>query len=379
MVTLRKRVRDAGGRIEYATQPYLNSSDSAAEMMFANLAIMAGEESKTKRERIRIGLEIAAANGAAVTSPVYGYEMAGSKRNRQWVVNEVKAAFVAEVFKRINDGESERAVATWLNSQVTGHGTWHSGDIGKMIKNEAYAGKFRTTVDGKEYVYHCPVVVRPAEWLAANRALSNSPERRWSKRATAMLAHVAYCASCGHSMYQAVVPRGDKRYRYYLCQKTSGGCGIRVNADKADEIAAKILGDTTAKVTVRQQVDYTLLDDRIAEIGREFSLEMGKGEDADFQRASKLRAEKKHLEAERALKPDTAWVKTSETYGDMWKLLDDSDRNPWLVRYGVKVWLAKDPAALAERYEANAQRLGTDSAREMVAYGNVYVDWSHQS
>jgi hypothetical protein len=146
---------------------------------------------------------------------------------------------------------------------------------------------------------------------------------------------------------------------------------VRINSDQANASTVDLLATVKDLVKDRKRVDNTELDDRIAEAGREFTLEMAKGEDADFERAGELCAVKKALEAERAAMPETARVETTQTYGEMWRGLGNSERNPWLVKYGVKVKLAKDVQSTDEGIEGH-----TGSGQAI--HGGVSVDWSHE-
>src|SRR5260370_2438312 len=113
-----EEVRQAGGRLEFSEQPFLNASGPGSDVMLANLASMAGEESRIKSQRTVEGQAKALANGGGTPSVPWGDKLTGAKRNKKVIPTADGRKGGPEIFQRIADGHSPAAVPGWLSSDA---------------------------------------------------------------------------------------------------------------------------------------------------------------------------------------------------------------------------------------------------------------------
>lgn len=356
-------VREAGGRIEFVTETYLNVDGPAADLMLANMATMAREESKTKSDRVRIGRDAARANGGAVSGAPWGYRVTGPKRGKQFTPTVQGRRYVPEIFRRIADGESLADAVRWLDSErITwthkGERTarkWYPRTIGLMIRNPAYKG---TVVNGEGLVVHCcEPLVDAALWKRTNDALdSDTRRRRGPNQVKALLSGVAVCGECGSPLYRT----GDspRRWtRYYRCQASHGVAVPLPDLDRwvSDRMAAH--GGFMLRETVipgkTYQSEIEAAEWELRELGRQ-----GLDEDAEDARRTELRAERRRLKSLPAEPPKVETEVLPVTVGDLWEMLSQQQRREFLLAAGITV------KAVRGRYELDGDPtvLGTSGA-----------------
>lgn len=339
------QVADAGGRIEFVTETYLNDLNAAGEMMLANMAIMAREESRTKSDRIQSGLNAARTNGAATNRPPWGLRSTGPKRGKTFVPTALGRKWVPEVFQRVAAGQSITEVARFLTASRVGDKHWYPSTVATMLRNPAYRG---TVVSGGEITHRCEALVDAALWQRANVA-AGSPERykRGPGQPRAMLAGVARCGECGGTVYRTAASRG-RQTRYYRCVKAHG---LMVPTARVEAAVNHGLGDWLglSRVTRDVLVPGQNWDKEIEDVKFELRHLDPDAEDYDDLHA-KLRAELASLKARPSVPDRWETEETGQTYASEWAELPEDRRAQWLKKNRFLVLLHRDRVAIHRDY-----------------------------
>lgn len=385
-------VRQAGGRIEFVTETYLNATGPAADLMTANMAVMAEQESKTKSDRVKARHGELRDKGSVIGRSSWGLVVTGPKGDKALVPTETGRRYAPQVFARIVKGESLGQVARWLDSayyQARGPvlgigvmpaqlvkldpeedgparlspcpagGSWWPRTVGTLVRNPVYAG-FRCAQDPKTRKYgatlaRCEALVDMATFKRAGLALDArakrgpiDPERR------AMLAGVLFCPRCGGDspMYRLPTRGGTVYYRCTGRGPDRKGCGNMIPLNKTDAMVQEIAEATFAwrKVTV---VTFIPGHDHAAELEEiKFRIkQLGTLDLADSEydrRLAELRAERDRV-AELPSVPDrTEETETGQTYADLWAGLEPSQRGAWLKAQGFRVEATRERLRLSQ-------------------------------
>jgi DNA invertase Pin-like site-specific DNA recombinase len=348
MIPLINAVREAGGRIEFVTQPHLNDlSTMAGRISLAVMSEIAHAESVTKKERVRMGRDRIRAEGGFTGRAVWGYQITGPKYAKTIVPSDEGRRLVPEVYDRVIKGESLATVARWLEAETRRE--WWPRTIGTMIRNPVYRG-MQHDGDGR-VIFRCEALVNAATWKRAGEALDARPKRGHTDPANrAMLAGVLSCPSCDDSpMYRVMTGRGASRTAYYRCtgrgaDRRSCGNMVRAGAVDAavDEIIARdfglpvmahtIIPGNEAEVTARlEEIRY-----EIAQLG---SADL---DDEEYdQRLAGLRAERDRIKATEIVPDRVELSDTGKVYSEQWASTPVPGRGPWLARHGFAVAASK--------------------------------------
>jgi DNA invertase Pin-like site-specific DNA recombinase len=290
-------VQDAGGRVEFTEYPELNGDSQEAQRAWADFADDARRESEKRIRRISSGNRRTVDNGAAIRKPKYGYALVGSKRAKEWTVDEPKAAVVRGMYERAVSGAALGTIAVWAAAQDGGH--WDASRARKILADTAYMGKAETRVNGDPYTYECPAIVEVETWERANAAVK--APKRYVRAAVSPFAGIVSCGLCGTVMRRTSEGGGSHRVtsgRYWRCPT---GCGNvrydeytgRVHAALAG-ISAEVFEEVIVKAEDMRHVRLTLLESELAGIGRK-----GLSPAAMITRISEISAEMEAVRAEK--------------------------------------------------------------------------------
>ena len=184
----------------------------------------------------RAMLDIAERGGWNGGMRPFGYQAV----DKQLVVDEFEAPLIREAAQRILQGGTLYGVAkSWRDANVpTVRGAnWNTNTVRQILQAPRIAGlrSHGKTPDGK------PAIVGKAEWEPIlDREvwdkvviLLSDPARKTTKPSRSYpLVGVMKCGECGHRMAAAVV----NTRRTYECKRMYGGCGVNVNADRAEGV-----------------------------------------------------------------------------------------------------------------------------------------------
>ena len=287
---------------------------------------------------------------------------------------------VADIFRRVIDGESLATICNWLDSlkvkrsnretEHYGKGDvtpWWPAMLQRLIRHPAYAGRYYCKHYDKDagklttYVHKCEAIVSTRIQRQAIEALANR-EKRGAKADpanAAMLRSVILCARCDDSpMYRTnlkINGRADSPRRlHYRCwgrgrHDLRRSCGNTVPMDAADAAVSTIMAVKYNRPIVRYELvkghdwaeEIQAVKDDIASLGS-----LGLGDDDEDARRAELRAERDRLSALPA--DDDQWreVETDETYADVYAALERHERGAWLRSHGFRVTADKTMVAV---------------------------------
>ena len=383
-------VLDAGGRVEFVTQPHLNDLTQMGNRIALKVQEeIAHQESADKSDRVRI--KHAALRGAdsLIGRPAWGQQVVKLPDGRKTLaLTGTGRACAEKIYLRTAAGESTAAIACWLDSAYlkagggllgigvppaqlrdTGPepgrlsacprgGSWWPRVVGQLIRNPAYMGR-RT--DAEHRVHRCEAAVSAELWNAANARLDALPSRRGPDTGhRAMLTSVIFCAECGGPMYRTWCGTGRHRVAYYRCHGAGAGrkgCGApMVRLDLADAAVCEIAETTFRyhRITVTRFVPGTGHEAELAEIAADIA-QLG----ADFAaervsldkyqaRFAELVAERKRLKAAPASPDRREDAELEDTYADRWSAIEPSGRGPWLLANGFRIEASRDALTLSQ-------------------------------
>jgi DNA invertase Pin-like site-specific DNA recombinase len=340
------QVVEAGGRVEFVTQPHLNDLTT----MGGRISLKVQEEisyseSKDKSDRIKAAHVAIRANGGNPGRAPWGYVSAGGKYSRKLVPTDEGRRLVPGIFERIANGESLRSVAAWL-AEETGRTFW-ARRLAWLIRNPTYHGN-RVDADGRT-VHKCEPLVDSALWLRANKALTAKPGKRGPVSGeSALLTSVAFCGPCSERGIESPLYRIRPRpgYAYYRCAGAGAGrkgCGNMVRLEEADARVVEWISMMSAPRLVPQLVEGDSHETELADILLELA-ELPKRDltdaEEDAERA-RLRALRDELEGMDSTPDRIELVETGETIGAHFRSLDDAGKRAMLMSDGIKVYAWK--------------------------------------
>lgn len=248
-----------GVDLQFVTEPIDSTPEGALVLYVKGYA--AQLEREKIRERCVRGKRAIALSGKIhrAGTDLYGYHREEGKR----IINEVEAAIVRQIFERMIQGASVRAVARYLNSEgipapTTGKRVykdartprWGKSTVTRLLREPSYKGQAvawrwkGTKVGGRQKMIERPIEERIA--LPEGTAPAIVDVRVWNEAQKAIKANGTvstrnitrqylfrgrvYCWQCGQLCYTEI----SKGRRYYRCssrQKTVA-CGAKpVNAN----------------------------------------------------------------------------------------------------------------------------------------------------
>jgi DNA invertase Pin-like site-specific DNA recombinase len=349
MIPLINAVKEAGGRIEFVTQPHLNDlSTMAGRISLAVMAEIAHAETETKKERSRMARDRIKAEGGFTGRAPWGYQITGPKYAKTIVPAEQGRRLVPEVYARVIGGQSLATIGKWLEAE-TGR-AWWPRTIGTMIRNPVYRGAQHDA--GGRVIFRCEPLVDAATWKRAGKALDERPKRGHVDPANrAMLSGALWCPNpdCTDSpMYRLAAG-------YYRCTGRGAnrkGCGnmVRVQVVDAtvDQIIERYFGTPVMQHTVIPGNEAQLAA-RLEEIRFEMrQLDPGDLGDADYdRRMAELREQRDEVRAAEVIPERVELAPTGELYSGLWARTPVAERGPWLARHGFRVTASKSEVTVA--------------------------------
>jgi DNA invertase Pin-like site-specific DNA recombinase len=366
-----RRVHEAGGRIEFVQDAYLNESNEMSDVMLALAATKDRQKSRDIQKQTRAGHAKIDAAEALRTKPPFGYVIEGEKYAKALVPTKEGRKLVPAIFEKIADGESCQSAALWLEAQ-TGRRAWPKF-IAMLIRQTAYYGdlKFQhAEIDDKgkpkvdengepitvERVHHCDPLVSFYLWDRANKRLDVVPRRGRSVNSPHLFKGVAVCGVCGGTLVRTDGNHRGKVQTWWLrCIGTPDAKSKRrcssspaVMVPYADVTATvteivEVMADDWPVVT-RTMVhgrnwdsEIRLTQRRLAELHKQVAFD----DPAYLTRQGELLAELADYKA-RPAEPDR-WAEepTGKSHLDLWHdCTTDAQRNAFLTehRYSIRLW-----------------------------------------
>src|ERR1035438_9476636 len=127
---LARRVREAGGRIEYVKDAYLNDTNEMSDVMLALAATKDRQKSRDISEQVTAKQAALRAAGSAVGRAPWGYSIVKRDGIKIFAPTSDGRKCIPVIFRMLIDGSSLREVAVWLDSQPVGHERWNEYSLG---------------------------------------------------------------------------------------------------------------------------------------------------------------------------------------------------------------------------------------------------------
>ena len=324
------QVEDAGGRVESVKEGLLDERNLTTIIN----AHMNNQKSEHLSEQVQLAYNRIRENRAFQGVAPFGYEITGPRYDKRLVIVEDLRLVVADIFRRVIDGESLADICTWLdtlkvkrsNRETEHYGKgdvtpWWPAMLQRLVRHPAYSGRYyckhydKDAGDGTgkvtTYVHECEAIVTTRVQRQAIEALANR-EKRGAKADpanAAMLRGAILCDRCDDSpMYKAnlkVNGRPDSPRRlYYRCwgrgrHDLRRSCGNTVPMDLADATVSKIIAVTFNRPVMRYELikghdwedEIQAVKDEIAMLGA-----LGLSDDEEDARRAELRAERDRLQ-----------------------------------------------------------------------------------
>jgi site-specific DNA recombinase len=211
-----------------------DSADPGSEFQFNIRAAVAREEWRKIQANWNVTRSRAISRGAFTARTPFGY----GRDDDGVLVPNGNADVVRELFARRAQGATIGALAEWLAdippsiSKLSG--CWSYSTVSKILKNEVYLGIARHGDFVNENA-HEPLVAR-AQFDAVQRARPVFTPKTKNNSSRALVAGLASCANCGHTLNVNIGYGG--RLRYYCLGRSIGGCSARplIHAETLDRI-----------------------------------------------------------------------------------------------------------------------------------------------
>ncbi len=353
---LARRVKEAGGRIEYVKDSYLNATNDMSDVMLALAATRDKLESQRKSERTQMVQARIRAAGAFVGKPPFGYVTSGQKYARQLVPTDEGRRLIPEVYARIIAGDSLAKVGAWLEEE-TGKGWWPRYVSG-VLRNPVYRGVQED--DQGRPIHRCEPLVDAAIWRRTNEALGRHGKRGpENKLNPALLSGVLLCGNpnCVSApdspMYRHRSSARNKGREWYRCAGRGTqrkGCGNMIRLITLDRIVNSLLRQNELPYKELRIIPGTDYAAEIEEVKFEIRSVMASDltDDEIDIRVKELRAERDRLQALPVIPDRLEYVTTGETYGHIWASLSPGERGPWLRKRGYKVRATKERVVILD-------------------------------
>jgi site-specific DNA recombinase len=340
---LARRVREAGGRIEYVKDAYLNDANEMSDVMLALAATKDRQKSRDISDQVIAKQAALRAAGSAVGRAPWGYEIVERDGKKIFAPTDAGRNYIPLIFARVTNGESLRDVAAWLTAEqvpTTTGGIWNEGYLAsRLIKNPVYYGQRRNSGQ-----LETEGLVSYSAWLEANAALTSrgKPGRDTVVREKAMLSPVCGNPACDATgkhpspMYRIYGGYGEARQPYYRCTGSGPrrtGCGNMFPLAELDDIVTEaMVGDL---FTDHVEQKFIPGNDRSGEIGKLRGQAMDAYASGDKARFLKLDAQADELAAIPSVGPHWESRKTGLSVGEHFDGLDAAGRREYVSHFDV--------------------------------------------
>jgi DNA invertase Pin-like site-specific DNA recombinase len=347
-LTLARRAKESGGRIEYVKDAHLNQASELDGFMLALAGDMARMESKRKSERVNAKLSSLRAAGSVTGRPPWGYEIEQRDGIKVFVPTDEARTYIPAIYEMMIEGKTLREIAAWLTSEnvATRSGKpWHESMLGThLIKNPVYYGRARSSGETEPLVPY-------SIWQAANAALTSRvlPGRGTVTHPKALLSPVCGNPNCDATgehpspMFRVFTGRKNQTRLYYRCTGKGPqrhGCGNMVRMSELDRrVTEAMTADHMNRHVERVFIAGDDLSDQIGRLRESGAEAMRKGDYAtamqDMQKATEL-------EAQPRVEPHWETRETEQTQGDYFASLNTEGQREELTRWIVSAHRQSD-------------------------------------
>lgn len=343
---LARKVRDAGGRIEYVRDAYLNDANSMSDVMLALAATKDKQYAEDQKANALRNVRRIRGNDGVFTCLPWGYEPVGEKYAKAAVPTDECREYWPQVLGRCITGESCRTIAAWLDAvgvKPAKGKTWNE-DVLRLIRNPVYCGRRLGWKNAP--LLTAEAVVSVDAWKRAGDALSHRPKQGprtpFVNPVKPLLAKLR-CARCGAPMYRIHGGSGDDTSYYYRCAGSGPkrkGCGNAVRyAETEAVIRQRVFKVSTEWYQTRVWVEGVNWDAEITDLLLQIRA-LDPESDEDEARRDDLKAQLRmyrHRNETEATKGDWEWTDTDMTVGQYFESLDAEGQREYLKTRDIRV------------------------------------------
>jgi hypothetical protein len=354
-------IREAGGRIEYVMEPWLNEVNAMSD---AFLAMQAGANktySDTLAKNVGISFDRIDANGAVRGRVIYGYRVVGEvKYEKTFEIREDEASVIRDAAEWYLGGQSLAMICRKLNGagrlprpiKIKGELTqceWSPKTISQVLRSETIMGRHHQG----DKVVSVPAILTVRQWRAVQTKLDAKAYRKGIRTNddTAFLTSILYCEH-GHPLYrQSTRNSGMVYYERKGCRP-----GIMVPLAEADQAvldAIADMGDEPGGPAVferevikpgrnwQDDIDHLALEIRDLDPLADDYVEQVTSKRAEIDRLRTLPNEPDHVETE-----FVSWI----DFMVDWEKMTLAEKRELLISLGVRFYASKDGDKVNLRY-----------------------------
>jgi DNA invertase Pin-like site-specific DNA recombinase len=327
---LARRVREAGGRIEYVLTPHLNQIHDFSDTFLAMESDRAKAESKRTSERVRAAHSRIKSNGGIHGRAGYGYRFVGERYAKTLEIHEPEALIIHEAVRRYLGGETVDAIRDDFNRRGMGGKHWHSEVLAKLLRNPSIAGR-RVNAEGQTVATFEPIISWDEHLRLVKRLNDRAHRKGISPGVTALLTSLLFDAD-GNPMY--AINRGGPYAKYYSRKSKVG-----VDLAEMDERVNELFVHNTAPFLIPQVVPGENNGDEIARLRRDRAELDDLAPDYDERHAG-LTERIRELAREDAENPRpdrVELVDSGKTVGQVWREMTTAQRHDLLRDRNARV------------------------------------------
>jgi site-specific DNA recombinase len=233
-----ERLDKAGARLVAANEG-IDSADSGDELSLGMRAVIARSEWRRHQANWKGARQRAVARGAYPTKTPWGYDRDDGGR----LVPNGRAPIVRELFARRARGATISELGEFLAdvpppTKERATGSWSHSTIAQILRNRAYTGDAAHGEYSNPNAH--PAIVTQAEYDAAQIAKPVRTPKGDPRSSEALLAGIARCSGCGHTL-KIVTGYGGKLRYYCKGPYAAGICPARclIRVDELDPFAER--------------------------------------------------------------------------------------------------------------------------------------------
>ncbi|MDD5387895.1 MAG: recombinase family protein [Gallionellaceae bacterium] len=285
------------GRVRLITANGIDSSMPQWRLLFGIQGLMAQEESRSTSFRVKRGMLGQLQRGFMIAAPAFGYigeRVTEDERElgTRWVINEIQAAIVREMYERRGRGESYAQVASWLNSSGVHPGrsarVWRATAVLRVLGNPIYRGEFqwngssntRHKCKKKGVTPQVEAFSRPALRIVDDEVWDAAQPKHEGQRSgygggrNAFSGWIA-CGYCGHML------SASSQNKAMSC----GTCAMqRLSGDPDAPASVPTISLTALKAVTRFALARVLDEQRMQELRRRLKARLEAGPQAGLKR-----------------------------------------------------------------------------------------------
>lgn len=286
-------------------------------------------------------------------------------------LEEREAELVRHIGEKVIEGHSVNGICRWLDTtefRPRRGGHWGPAVVTRMLRSrwilgqKTHKGAVILENDGMPAQFAPPIFATPEgdpdyqRWQEIQTALDNRKVQKKRAHGTAMLLNVAKC-ECGEWLYQWVLHRRGKDYRYYRCSgkiKRRNDCSRPgLKAEQLESTVEELfLGDLgnyerTEKVFIAGtgfSAELERVDLAIESIRKERDLGLYDGDDDGyFSRLQSLMERRRKIASVPVQEARWEQQGVGETYREAWERMGAAERREMLMDHGITVTATADP------------------------------------